>query len=196
MNIANKLTISRIVLTFIFMAFLFMKGLTFKILALATFSLAAWTDFLDGYLAKRRNEISNFGKFMDPIADKVLVLSAFLAFVEMKLIPAWIVVIIVFREFLITGLRIIALARGEVIEAGMGGKHKTVSQIVSIYVILFFIIFRESSTRVFGFWNENLEFLLKEIIFYLMLFTAFLTLASGISYLVKNRRFFWNEKNK
>jgi len=196
MNIANKLTISRIVLTFIFMAFLFMKGLTFKILALATFSLAAWTDFLDGYLAKRRNEISDFGKFMDPIADKILVLSAFLAFVEMKLVPAWIVVIIVFREFLITGLRIIALARGEVIEAGMGGKHKTVSQIVSIYVILFFIIFRESSTRVFGFWNENLEFLLKEIIFYLMLFTAFLTLASGISYLVKNRRFFWNEKNK
>jgi len=190
MNIANKLTISRIVLTFVFMFFLFSKGLTFKILALASFVAASTTDFLDGWLAKRRNEVSDFGKLMDPIADKVLTLSAFLAFVEMKLIPAWIVVIIVFREFVVTGLRLIALAKGEVIEAEAAGKHKTVSQMVSIYVILFFIIFKESSISVFGFWNESLEYLLRQIIFYMMVVTAMLTVISGISCLAKNKRFF------
>lgn len=195
MNIANKLTISRIILTFIFMIFLFSKGLACKVTALAVFTLASWTDFLDGFLAKKRNEISDFGKFMDPIADKVLVLSAFLAFVELKLIPAWIVVIIVFREFIITGLRLVALVKGEVIEAEMAGKHKTVSQMVSIYVILFFIVFKQSSTSVFGFWNENLEFLLRQIIFYMMIITAILTVISGVSCLVKNKRFFTNAKN-
>lgn len=196
MNLANKLTITRIGLTFIFMVFLFSKGLAFKVSALVVFIIASWTDFLDGFLAKRRNEISDFGKFMDPIADKILVLAAFLAFVEMKLIPAWIVVIIVFREFIITGLRLIALAKGEVIEAEMAGKHKTVSQMISIYVILFFIIFRESGKDLFGFWNEGLEYSLKEIIFYMMLITASLTLISGIFYLVKNRKFFINAKNR
>lgn len=192
MNIANKLTISRICLTFVFMFFLFSKGLPAKILALAMFIIAGLTDFLDGYLAKKRNEISDFGRLMDPIADKVLVIAAFLAFVEMKLIPAWIVVIIIFREFIITGLRLIALAKGEVIEAEMGGKHKTVSQMFSIYVILLFIIFREMGTSVFGFWSESIEYMSKSTIFALMLITAGFTLISGISYLVKNRRFFKN----
>jgi len=195
-NIANKLTVSRILLTFVFMFFLFSKGLTCKVLALAVFIIASSTDFLDGFLAKRRNEVSDFGKFMDPIADKVLTLSAFLAFVEMKLIPAWIVVIIVFREFVITGLRLIALAKGKVIEAEAVGKHKTISQMVSIYVILFFIIFRESSISVFGFWNESMEYLLKQIIFYMMVITALLTIVSGASCLVKNKKFFLNAKNK
>ena len=194
MNIANKLTLSRIVLTVFFMVFLFSRGLIFKVLALVTFAVATWTDFLDGYFAKRRNQTSDFGKFMDPIADKVLTISAFLAFVEMKLVPAWIVLIIVLREFIITGLRLIALAKGEVLEAEMAGKHKTVSQMVSIYVILFFIVFKQASLTVFGFWNEGLEYLLRSIIFYMMLITTLFTLLSGISYLVKNRKFFTNAK--
>ena len=196
MNLANKLTISRVLLTFVFMIFLFSRGITFKVLAFATFVLASLTDFLDGFIAKKRGEISDFGKFMDPVADKILVLAAFLAFVEMKLIPAWLVVIIVSREFIITGLRLVALARGEVLAAGMGGKHKTVSQMFSIYVILIFIIFRESGASVFGFWNEGLEILFRNVIFYLMALTAFLTLASGVAYLVKNRKFFKNAKIK
>jgi len=187
MNLANKITISRIFLTFIFMIFLFSKGLFFKSAALFVFMLATWTDFLDGFIAKKMNQISDFGKFMDPIADKVLIISAFLAFVEMKLIPAWIVVIIVSREFIITGLRLVALARGEVIEAAVVGKHKTVSQMLSIYVILIFIVFKESGTSVFRFWNANMEY---------MLITALLTLISGISYIMKNKRFFKNAKNK
>jgi len=194
MNIANKLTLSRIVLTVFFMVFLFSRGLIFNVLALVTFAVATWTDFLDGYFAKRRNQTSDFGKFMDPIADKVLTISAFLAFVEMKLVPAWIVLIIVLREFIITGLRLIALAKGEVLEAEMAGKHKTVSQMVSIYVILFFIVFKQASLTVFGFWNEGLEYLLRSIIFYMMLITTLFTLLSGISYLVKNRKFFTNAK--
>lgn len=196
MNLANKLTISRIVLTFVFMFFLFSKGIVFKTLALVVFIIATWTDYLDGFLAKRRNEISDFGRLMDPIADKILVIAAFLAFVEMKLVPAWIIVIIIFREFIITGLRLIALVKGKVIEAEMAGKHKTVSQMVSIYMILFFIVLKEYSTNMFGFWNENLEFFLKNIIFYMMILTALLTLISGISYLIKNKRFFINAKNK
>jgi len=196
MNLANKLTISRIFLTFVFMALLFSKGSIFKISALAVFIIASCTDFLDGYLAKKRNEISDFGKFMDPIADKVLVIAAFLAFVEMKLIPAWIVVVIIFREFIITGLRLIALVKGEVIEAEMAGKHKTISQMFSIYVILLFIIFRESGIGVFGFWNDNVEFLSRQVIFYLMVVTALLTIISGVSFLIKNKRFFRNAKIK
>ncbi len=196
MNLANKLTISRIVLTFVFMFFLFSKGIVFKTLALVVFIIATWTDYLDGFLAKRRNEISDFGKFMDPVADKILVIAAFLAFVEMKLVPAWIIVIIIFREFTITGLRLIALVKGKVIEAEMAGKHKTVSQMVSIYMILFFIVLKEYSASIFGFWNENLEFFLKNIIFYMMILTATLTLISGISYLIKNKKFFINAKNK
>jgi len=196
MNLANKITISRIFLTFIFMIFLFSKGLFFKSAALFVFMLATWTDFLDGFIAKKMNQISDFGKFMDPIADKVLIISAFLAFVEMKLIPAWIVVIIVSREFIITGLRLVALARGEVIEAAVVGKHKTVSQMLSIYVILIFIVFKESGTSVFRFWNANMEYYFKQTIFALMLITALLTLISGISYIMKNKRFFKNAKNK
>lgn len=192
MNLANKLTISRIFLTFVFMFFLFSKGVVFKISALAVFIIASLTDFLDGYLAKKRGETSDFGKFMDPIADKVLVIAAFLAFVEMKLVPAWIVVIIIFREFIITGLRLIALKKGEIIEAEMAGKHKTISQMFSIYAILFFIILKESKASVFG---ENMEYLSKNVIFSLMLLTAFLTLVSGISYLAKNKRFFKNADN-
>ncbi len=118
---------------------------------------------------------------MDPVADKVLVIAAFLAFVEMKLVPAWIVVVIVFREFIITGFRLLALAKGEVMAAEMGGKHKTVSQMVSIYIILLFIILRESGVK-FAFLNEK-------VIFYMMIVTAALTVISGVLYLIRNKRF-------
>lgn len=196
MNLANKLTISRIFLTFIFMFLLFSEGVIFKVLALFVFITASFTDFLDGFIAKKRKEISTFGKFMDPIADKVLVIAAFLAFVEMKLVPAWIIVIIISREFIITGIRLVALARGEVIASEMAGKHKTVSQMFSIYTILFFIVFRETGEAVFGFWNSRLEYLWKETIFGLMIITALLTLISGISFIVKNKRFFKSAKDK
>lgn len=190
MNLPNKLTIIRIALVGVFMFFLFSKGVVMKSLALATFLAASLTDFLDGYIAKKMNMVTDFGKLMDPIADKILVLSAFLAFVEMKLVPAWMVVIIIFREVSVTGLRIIALTKGRVVAADDGGKNKMVSQVFSIIAILLFIILRETEMKVFNFWNDSTELTFKDAIFVLMLITTALTLISGISYLIKNRGVF------
>ena len=194
MTLPDKLTISRIFLTFLFMFFLFSSGVILKILALVTFLVASFTDFLDGFIAKRKNISTDFGKIMDPIADKFLVIAAFLAFVEMKLVPAWIVLIIVLREITITGLRLAAYAKGKVIPADKAGRHKMVSQVVAIFVILLFIIFREAGIRVFGFWSSKTEVLYKDLIFTLMLITVALTLISGVSYLVKNRGVYSDEK--
>ena len=194
MNLANKLTVSRIVLTFAFMFFLFSKGLAAKSMALATFVVASATDVLDGFIAKTRNQITDFGKLMDPIADKVLVLSAFLAFVEMDIIPAWMVLIIIFREAVVTGLRLMALNKGKVISADKIGKHKTVWQVISIFVILLFLVTKELGQTVFHFWNEKTENTASEAIFILMCITIVLTLASGIAYLVKNKEVYSNAK--
>jgi CDP-diacylglycerol--glycerol-3-phosphate 3-phosphatidyltransferase len=185
MNLPNKLTVLRIILAGVFMLFLFMHGVLFKMLALLTFLLASLTDLLDGYIAKKYNMVTDFGKLMDPIADKILVLSAFLAFVQMELIPAWMALIIIFREIVITGLRIAALTQGKVLAAEYGGKHKMVSQVASIFVILLFLIFREAGTKLFD----------GSVIFILMLITTFLTLGSGISYLIKNRGVYFASRN-
>lgn len=194
MNLPNKLTVTRIALTFVFMFFLFANGVIAKTLALLIFLLASLTDLLDGYLAKKHNQITDFGKLMDPIADKILVLAAFLAFVEMELIPAWMVVIIILREMVITGLRVLALTKGKVIPSDEAGRHKTVSQVISIFAILLFLIFREAGMKVFEFWNERTEILYKDTIFVLMLVTVALTLISGVSYLVKNKEIYLNAK--
>ena len=195
MNLPNKITITRIILTFVFMVFLFSKGLFCKTMALGVFIIAAVTDYLDGFLAKRYNSVSNFGKIMDPVADKILTLAAFLAFVEMKLIPAWMVVIIIMRELVITSIRVMALRQNEVLPAGVGGKHKTVSQMLSILVILVFIVIKETGVRTFGFWNPSLEYWYKQLIFILMLITVALTIISGVSYLIGSKKYLFNEKN-
>ena len=195
MNLPNKLTILRIFLVAVFMFFLFSKGVMMKSLALVTFLAASFTDILDGYIAKRYNMVTDFGKLMDPIADKILVLSAFLAFVEMELIPAWMVVIIIFRDVAVTGLRMSALAKGKVISADEGGKHKMVSQVVAIIVVLFFLIFREAGMKVFHFWSVSTEHIYKDAILVLMSITTLLTLISGMSYLIKNKGVYFNAKN-
>ena len=195
MNLPNKLTVLRVILVGVFMFFLFLQGLPAKILAFATFLIASFTDILDGYIAKKNNMVTNFGKLMDPIADKILVLAAFLAFVEMELIPAWMVVIIIFREAIVTGLRIAALTQGRVLAAEDGGKQKMVSQVFSIIAILLFLIFREAGIKVFGFWSGSTESLYKEAIFMLMLITTLLTMISGMSYLIKNKGVYFNAKN-
>ena len=97
MNLPNQLTILRIILGLVFMFFIFSQGLVFKILALLVFTAAALTDLFDGRIAKARNLITDFGKIMDPIADKILVLAAFLSFIQLQLIPAWTVMVIIFR---------------------------------------------------------------------------------------------------
>lgn len=191
MNLPNKLTVSRIALAFAFILFLFLPGLIFKIVALIMFITASLTDMLDGYLAKKNNEVTDFGRLMDPVADKILILSAFLAFVQMQLVPAWMVVVIIFREVTVTGLRLLALTKGKVIAADRGGKHKTACQALAIFVILIFIVLKAAAP---GFWSGQVERVCRGGIFIMMLITVTLTLISGFSYLFNNREVYSNAK--
>lgn len=143
MTLPTKLSLLRILLTFVIMALLFMPGWAAKAAAFATFIIAALTDWLDGYLARRWNQMTLAGALLDPIADKVLVLGMFLAFVQMRLIPAWMVLIILFRELLITGVRLFAARRHVVLAAAKEGKHKTVSQMLTLVVIFIFVLVRD-----------------------------------------------------
>jgi CDP-diacylglycerol---glycerol-3-phosphate 3-phosphatidyltransferase len=186
MNLPNKLTLLRIVLTFILMGFLFVSGWVAKALVLLLFIIACATDFLDGWIARTRGLVSDFGKIMDPLADKVLVLGIFLSFVQMQLVPAWMVVVMIIREFLITGLRFFAIRRGMVLAAESAGKHKTVSQMVTIFFILVFLLVKETGLR-FSFWHEPWEATFRVVIFVMMGAAVILTIASGISYFWKNR---------
>ncbi len=177
-------------MTFAFMALLFIGGLGAKIGALAVFLLACFTDWLDGYLARKYNTITDFGKFMDPIADKVLVLSAFFAFIQLDIIPAWMVVIIVLRESIITGLRLLAMAKGTVLAAQEGGKNKTVSQMIAIFTILIFLIVKEAGNRMDVLWYAKTENCFQQAIYILMLVTTALTVISGVSFLNRNKNLF------
>ena len=112
------------------------------IIALLIFTLASLTDLYDGYIARRLNQVTDLGKLIDPIADKVLIFSCFLAFLDMGLIRAWMVIIILFREIVITAFRLYALTKKQVIQADIIGKHKLVSQVVAIYCILLSLIIR------------------------------------------------------
>lgn len=187
MNIANKLTLLRIVLTFVFMFFLFQHGLWAKVTSLAIFIFAALSDLFDGMIAHRKNLVTDFGKLMDPIADKILVVAAFTAFLQMQLIEAWMVVIIIAREILITSLRLFALNKGKVLSATRAGKHKTLFQMVVIFFILGFIVLKEVMLTFFT-WNPAWEKFFRQGIYIFMLFTVGLTLYSGISYLWDNRK--------
>src|SRR6201993_2016175 len=136
MNLPNKLTISRFVLTIAFLAVMFSRVRFHETIALVLFIAGGVSDFLDGYLARRHKLITNFGILMDPLADKIMVCSAFIAFVGLKWIAAWMVVIVVARELAITGLRLLAASQNVVLAAEGYGKHKTISQIVAIISIL------------------------------------------------------------
>lgn len=187
MNIANKLTVLRIILTFVFMFFLFCHGLWAKAASFTAFAAAALTDFLDGMIAHRRNMVTDFGRLMDPIADKILVIAAFAAFVQMQIIEAWMFVIIISREILITSLRLFALNKGKVLSATRAGKHKTLSQMIVIFSILVFIVVKEVMLTYFT-WNPDWEKMFRHGIYVLMLIAVTFTLYSGLSYLWENRK--------
>jgi CDP-diacylglycerol--glycerol-3-phosphate 3-phosphatidyltransferase len=136
MNLPNKLTISRFLLTVAFLMAMFSEIPYHETLSLVLFGIASLTDYFDGKIARRDNLITNFGILMDPLADKILVCSAFIAFVGRGWIPAWMVVIIVARELAITGLRLLAASKNVVLAAEGYGKHKTISQIVAILTVL------------------------------------------------------------
>jgi CDP-diacylglycerol---glycerol-3-phosphate 3-phosphatidyltransferase len=136
MNVPNKLTVSRFLLTAAFLVVVFTEGPFFETTALLLFSAAGLTDYFDGKIARRDNLITNFGVLMDPLADKILVCSAFIAFLGRGWLPAWMVVLVVARELAITGLRLLAASKNLVLAAEGFGKHKTISQIVAIISIL------------------------------------------------------------
>lgn len=170
MNFPNKLTILRILLVPVFIVLLFMgqTNTILKIPALAVFCIASLTDALDGYIARSRNLITNFGKFMDPLADKLLVCSALVCFVQIGSIPAWVVIVIIGREFIISGFRLIASDKGVVIAANKWGKAKTVSQMITIILLILNIPQIKTATNV------------------MIIIMTVLTLISLIEYIIKN----------
>ena len=138
MNTANKLTLCRVVMIPIFLVLLYVDFGAHLWVALGVFILASITDFVDGYVARHYNQITDFGKFMDPLADKLLVMSAMAWFVGADWMPAWALFIVIARELAVTGLRLVAVEQGRVIAAGKSGKVKTASTMVCICLLLAF----------------------------------------------------------
>jgi CDP-diacylglycerol---glycerol-3-phosphate 3-phosphatidyltransferase len=183
MNTPNKLTFLRIVLAFICIAFILIDTFGSLLLAFLVFALASFTDFLDGYLARRNNLISDLGKLLDPIADKILIIGIFCAFLQLGVINAWIVVSIMLREFIVTGLRLYGLNKGVVLEAKYFGKHKTLSQVAGIFIILITLII----LKIFPASSPAL-FLYGRIIPLVLYYIVFITLFSGVYYFWVNRK--------
>ncbi len=139
MNLPNKLTTLRVIMIPFFVFFLLWQNgenKIFRMVALALFIIASLTDLLDGKIARKYNLVTNFGKFMDPLADKLLVCSALICLIDLKALPAWMVVIIISREFIISGFRLIASDNGVVIAASYWGKFKTTFQMISVVLLI------------------------------------------------------------
>ena len=139
MNLPNKLTTLRVIMIPFFVFFLLWQNgenRTFRMIALALFIIASLTDLLDGKIARKYNLVTNFGKFMDPLADKLLVCSALICLIELNALPAWMVIIIISREFIISGFRLIASDNGVVIAASYWGKFKPTFQMVSVVLLI------------------------------------------------------------
>ena len=196
MNLPNKLTVSRLALTLVFVLVVFSNIPFRETIALCLFIIASYTDYLDGRIARRDQIITNFGILMDPLADKILMCSAFIAFVGLKLIPAWMVVIIVARELAITGLRLLAASKQVVLAAERYGKHKTASQVTAIISVLVLISYKEWgdwSRAIFGFpifgsepWVQGFTYLSQWV-------AVLLTLLSGTLYLWRNRQIYLHD---
>ena len=140
MTTANKITLVRILMIPFFVVFAVLGGPKYDTIALILFCLASVTDFLDGYIARKYNQVTDFGKFVDPLADKLLVTAALVIFVERGLFAAWMVFVILAREFIITSLRNVAAAKGQVMAAAWSGKVKTCVQIAGIILIFLYVI--------------------------------------------------------
>lgn len=191
MNLPNKLTLSRVIAIPFVMAGLLIEfenpslNIFAKYFALIVFVIATITDLYDGKIARKLKIVTPFGSFFDPIADKLLVSSVMICFVEMRMLPAWIVSLIIFREFLISGLRIIGVRAGVDIPAGSLGKQKTVSQMVLIITILVYMAAQSShgqylkSLFISGL---SLDMIINNILTLLMIWTILATVISGYMY--------------
>jgi len=182
----NALTILRVALTFVFIFLLYQDGLGSRILALIIFTLASLTDYFDGYLARKYNLFSQFGKLMDPIADKFLILSAFYIFMQLQLIAAWMFIVIFAREVIVTGLRLSAMRRGIALAAERAGKLKTVLQIVSVYLIIIFTVLVQLNGDAQSYQSMARQAFTGITIF--IFIVVIVTLWSGILFVWNNRR--------
>ena len=169
MTTASKITLARVALIPVFMALLL---LNYNWIALAVFIVASLTDFVDGYIARHCNQVSDFGKFLDPLADKLLVTAAMLVFVQWGRMPSWVVMIVLTREFAVSGLRMVAASGGKVLAAGWSGKIKTFSTMVGLCFMMVFPIL----------W---LDWLVIAVI-------TVTTLYSGIEYFIQNWNCLWD----
>lgn len=173
MNLPNKLTVLRVIMVpfFVFFMLTGVGGAANKWIALIIFCVASLTDMLDGKIARARNLVTNFGKFMDPLADKLLVCSALICLIALDKIPAWIVIVIISREFIISGFRLIAADNGVVIAASYWGKFKTASQMVTVILLVLNI--------------QNTVFTVLGTVF--IYISLVLTVVSLIDYIAKNK---------
>jgi CDP-diacylglycerol--glycerol-3-phosphate 3-phosphatidyltransferase len=186
-NLPNKLTLTRIVLSPIFMAFLLVDNLVARYVALVLFAVACLTDLWDGYLARKNGCETGFGRFMDPMADKLLVSLAFVSFVSLRVIPAWVVLTIITREIIILGLRMLVAYKGEVMRSSPLARWKTASQMISAVIILIFLT-GKSTLLARGIPEDVLPlFEIGQFLLGLVLVAALLTVVSGLDYLYKNR---------
>jgi CDP-diacylglycerol---glycerol-3-phosphate 3-phosphatidyltransferase len=195
MNVPNQLTVSRFILAIAFVIVMVAQFPYHETLALLLFGTAGITDYFDGKIARRDKLITNFGILMDPLADKILVCSAFIAFVERGWTPAWMAIIVVARELVITGLRLLAASKNVVLAAERYGKHKTISQIVAILAILLLASYPNWGAlgqTVFGFQVMGYSWI--GVVARVSLWAAvLLTLYSGAMYLWRNREIYMRD---
>ncbi len=179
MNLPNKLTIARMCMVPLFMIALLMNTETSRLAAMIIFAVASLTDMLDGQIARKYNMVTNFGKLMDPLADKVLTAAAMICLVELGDLAAWIAVVIIFREYLITGLRSVAASENIVVAANIWGKVKTVCQMFALMLLML----KPQIVALCGI----------DIGLWLMYVAVILTIYSGLDYVLKlNKQITWN----
>ena len=181
MNLANKITLSRVCLIPVMVALLYGPGLWAKIGGVFVFTIAALSDLVDGKIARKRGEVTDLGAVMDPVADKVLVLSAFAVLVERGVVPAYLMILVLAREIAISGVRIVAASKGVVIAASSAGKTKTAWQITAVAFGLLSLILAETSTSAWG-GSEIYPWLRWHIPYATAAVAALLSFTSGVSY--------------
>lgn len=177
MTTASKITLIRVAFIPIYMLFMYLGGGQpglYMYLALAVFVIASLTDYVDGQIARKYNQVSDFGKFLDPLADKLLVIAAMVIFCQWGIIPAWALMIVLTREFAVTGLRLVAVGKGVVIAAGKSGKLKTASTMIGLCVLMVF----------------PAVVILKWVVLSVILIT---TVYSGIEYFAQNWKCLWDK---
>ena len=176
MTTASKITLVRVFFIPLLMVFMYLSGGCANIwmwLALAVFIIASITDYIDGHIARTRNQVTDFGKFLDPLADKLLVIAAMCMFCQWGMMPAWALMLVLTREFAVTGLRLVAVGKGKVIAAGWSGKVKTASTMISLCVWMAFPQF------------EILSWVIVGVI-------IVTTIYSGIEYFIQNWKCLWD----